>query len=53
MVERLRELGFKRVILKASAYFMRELAMTIRWSVDAKPDLLTIDGAPGGIGMSP
>jgi glutamate synthase domain-containing protein 2 len=32
---------------------MRELAMAIRWSSDAKIDLLTIDGAPGGTGMSP
>jgi glutamate synthase domain-containing protein 2 len=32
---------------------MRELAMAIRWSADAKLDLLTIDGAPGGTGMSP
>ena len=29
------------------------LAMAIRWSSDAKIDLLTIDGAPGGTGMSP
>jgi glutamate synthase domain-containing protein 2 len=27
--------------------------MAIRWSSDAKIDLLTIDGAPGGTGMSP
>jgi len=32
---------------------MRELAMAIKWSSDAKIDLLTIDGAPGGTGMSP
>jgi glutamate synthase domain-containing protein 2 len=32
---------------------MRELAMAIRWSSDAGIDLLTIDGAPGGTGMSP
>ncbi len=32
---------------------MRELAMAIKWSSDAKLDLLTIDGAPGGTGMSP
>ena len=52
-VERLRKLGFKRVTLKTGAYPMRELAMAIRWSADAKLDLLTIDGAPGGTGMSP
>lgn len=52
-VERLRKLGAKRVTLKTGAYPMRELAMAIRWSSDAKIDLLTIDGAPGGTGMSP
>jgi glutamate synthase domain-containing protein 2 len=52
-VERLRRLGAKRVTLKTGAYPMRELAMAIRWSSDAKIDLLTIDGAPGGTGMSP
>jgi len=52
-VERIRNLGAKRVTLKTGAYPMRELAMAIRWSSDAKIDLLTIDGAPGGTGMSP
>lgn len=52
-VERLRKVGFKRVTLKTGAYSMKELAMAIRWSADAKIDLLTIDGAPGGTGMSP
>jgi glutamate synthase domain-containing protein 2 len=52
-VERLRKLGARRVTLKTGAYPMRELAMAIRWSADAKIDLLTIDGAPGGTGMSP
>ncbi|SFM62323.1 FMN-binding glutamate synthase family protein [Thermodesulforhabdus norvegica] len=52
-VERLRKLGAKRVTLKTGAYPMRELAMAIRWASDARIDLLTIDGAPGGTGMSP
>ncbi len=52
-VERLRRLGAKRVTLKTGAYPMRELAMAIRWASEAKLDLLTIDGAPGGTGMSP
>jgi glutamate synthase domain-containing protein 2 len=52
-VERLRKLGAKRVTLKTGAYPMRELAMAIKWSSDAKIDLLTIDGAGGGTGMSP
>jgi glutamate synthase domain-containing protein 2 len=52
-VERLRNLGAKRVTLKTGAYPMRELAMAIKWSSDAKIDLLTVDGAGGGTGMSP
>jgi len=52
-VERLRGLGAKRVTLKTGAYPMRELAMAIKWCSDAKIDLLTLDGAPGGTGMSP
>ena len=51
--DRIRALGAKRVTLKTGAYPMRELAMAIKWSSDAKLDLLTIDGAPGGTGMSP
>lgn len=52
-VERLRALGYKRITLKTGAYGLRELAMAIKWSSKAKIDLLTIDGAPGGTGMSP
>ena len=52
-VEYLRGLGAKRVTLKTGAYPMRELAMALKWSSNAKIDLLTIDGAPGGTGMSP
>jgi len=52
-VERLRGLGAERVTLKTGAYPMRELAMALKWSSDAGIDLLTIDGAPGGTGMSP
>lgn len=52
-VERIRGLGAKRVTLKTGAYPMRELAMAIKWASDAKLDLLTIDGAPGGTAMSP
>lgn len=49
----LRKLGFKRITLKTGAYGMENLAMAIRYSADAKLDLLTIDGAGGGTGMSP
>jgi glutamate synthase domain-containing protein 2 len=52
-VERLRDLGFERITLKTGAYSLRELAMAIKWGAKAKIDLLTIDGAPGGTGMSP
>ena len=52
-VQRLRDLGFQRVTLKTGAYSMVELAMAIRYAAEAKIDLLTIDGAPGGTGMSP
>jgi hypothetical protein len=49
----LRDLGFKRISLKTGAYGMEALAMAIRFAADAKLDLLTIDGAGGGTGMSP
>lgn len=52
-VDRVRKLGAKRITLKTGAYPMRELAMAIKWSSDARISLLTIDGAPGGTGMSP
>jgi glutamate synthase domain-containing protein 2 len=52
-VDRLRGLGFKRVTLKTGAYSAVELAMALRYGAEAKLDLLTIDGAPGGTGMSP
>ncbi len=52
-VQRLRNLGFKRVTLKTGAYSLRELAMAIKWGANAKIDLLTIDGSGGGTGMSP
>jgi glutamate synthase domain-containing protein 2 len=52
-IKRLRDLGFKRITLKTGAYSMVELAQAIRYSSLAKIDLLTIDGAPGGTGMSP
>jgi glutamate synthase domain-containing protein 2 len=51
--ERLRKLGFQRITLKTGAYGLRELAMALKWSSEARIDLLTIDGASGGTGMSP
>ena len=52
-IGRLRKLGFKRITLKTGAYSAAELAMAIRYGAEAKLDLLTIDGAGGGTGMSP
>jgi hypothetical protein len=52
-VEYLRKLGYKRISLKTGAYGMEALAMSIKYASDAKLDLLTIDGAGGGTGMSP
>ncbi|MDR1314962.1 MAG: FMN-binding glutamate synthase family protein [Deltaproteobacteria bacterium] len=52
-VKDLRALGFKRISLKTGAYGMEALALAIRLSSEAGLDLLTIDGAGGGTGMSP
>jgi glutamate synthase domain-containing protein 2 len=52
-IERLRKLGFSRITLKTGAYSAAELAMAMRWGAEAQVDLLTIDGAGGGTGMSP
>lgn len=52
-VERLRAMGAKRVSLKTGAYGMVETALAIKLCSEARVDLLTFDGAPGGTGMSP
>jgi hypothetical protein len=52
-VSYLRRLGYKRISLKTGAYGMEALAMAIRFASDTGLDLLTIDGAGGGTGMSP
>jgi glutamate synthase domain-containing protein 2 len=52
-VEHLRKTGAKYVTLKTGAYRPADLARAIKYSSDAKIDLLTIDGAGGGTGMSP
>ena len=49
----LRSIGYKKISLKTGAYGMEGLAMAIKYASDAKLDLLTIDGAGGGTGMSP
>jgi glutamate synthase domain-containing protein 2 len=48
-----RNVGVDRVTLKTGAYGARELAMALRWSAEARVDLVTIDGSGGGTGMSP
>lgn len=52
-IEDLRGLGYKRISLKTGAYGMEGLAMSLRYAADANLELLTIDGAGGGTGMSP
>ena len=49
----LRKIGYRRISLKTGSYGMEALAMSIKYASDAKMDLLTIDGAGGGTGMSP
>jgi glutamate synthase domain-containing protein 2 len=52
-VEYLRNLGYKKISLKTGAYGMKALAIALRFAAEANLDLLTIDGAGGGTGMSP
>lgn len=52
-VEHLRSVGAKYVTLKTGAYRPADLARAIKYSSKAKIDMLTIDGAGGGTGMSP
>jgi len=52
-VEELRAAGAQRVTLKTGAYRPADLARAIKWASQARLDLLTVDGAGGGTGMSP
>ncbi len=52
-VEELRKIGIKRITLKTGAFSADSLAKALRYGTEAKLDLITIDGAPGGTGMSP
>jgi glutamate synthase domain-containing protein 2 len=52
-VEDLRKLGAKWVFLKTGAYRPVDLARAVKWSSEAGIDLLTVDAAGGGTGMSP
>jgi len=52
-VEELRQAGAKRIFLKTGAYRPVDLARAVKYASKAKLDLLTVDGAGGGTGMSP
>jgi glutamate synthase domain-containing protein 2 len=52
-VEELRRAGAKYVFLKTGAYRPADLARAVKFASKAKLDLLTVDGAGGGTGMSP
>ncbi|NQT59824.1 MAG: FMN-binding glutamate synthase family protein, partial [Bacteroidetes bacterium] len=52
-VEVLRAAGAKYVFLKTGAYRPSDLALAVRCASEAKLDLLTVDAAGGGTGMSP
>jgi len=52
-VERLRKIGAKYVTLKTGAYRPVDLARAVKFASEAKINLLTVDGAGGGTGMSP
>ena len=52
-VEQLRKAGAKYVFLKTGAYRPADLARAIAFSSKYGIDLLTVDGAGGGTGMSP
>lgn len=52
-VEELRKAGAKYVFLKTGAYRPADLARAIAYASKYNIDLLTVDGAGGGTGMSP
>jgi glutamate synthase domain-containing protein 2 len=52
-VEELRKAGAKHVTLKTGAYRPADLARAVKFASLAELDLLTVDAAGGGTGMSP
>lgn len=52
-VEQLRKAGAKYIFLKTGAYRPADLARAVLFVSKYKLDLLTVDGAGGGTGMSP
>lgn len=52
-IEELRKAGAKYIFLKTGAYRPADLARAVLFASRYKLDLLTVDGAGGGTGMSP
>ena len=52
-VARLKAIGARYVTLKTGAYRPVDLARAVKFASEARIDLLTVDGAGGGTGMSP
>lgn len=52
-VEEVRRAGARYVFLKTGAYRPVDLARAVKWASKYRIDLLTVDGAGGGTGMSP
>ncbi len=52
-VEELRKAGAKYIFLKTGAYRPADLARAVKYASKARIDVLTVDGAGGGTGMSP
>ncbi|MFH1783441.1 MAG: FMN-binding glutamate synthase family protein [bacterium] len=52
-VKELRAIGAKYIFLKTGAYRPADLALAVKCASEAKIDLLTVDAAGGGTGMSP
>jgi glutamate synthase domain-containing protein 2 len=52
-IDELRRAGAKYIFLKTGAYRPADLARALSFASKCKLDLLTVDGASGGTGMSP
>jgi glutamate synthase domain-containing protein 2 len=52
-IDELRAAGAKYIFLKTGAYRPADLARALKFSSKYRLDLLTVDGASGGTGMSP
>jgi len=52
-IEELRAAGAKYIFLKTGAYRPADLARALKFASKYRLDLLTVDGASGGTGMSP